>query len=500
MTLATSYSRAAVGLRAPKVTVEVHLAPGIPRFSIVGMPELAVRESRERVRAAIENAGFSFPQQAITAHLGPADLPKQGGRYDLAIAVGILSAAGQLPDESLAEFEMLGELSLSGELRAVSAVLPGALQAAKTGKALIVPSGNAAEAGLAGNLKVLPADSLLQVSAHLLGQTPIEAAKVSHRSAADADYPDLADVRGQQQAKRALEIAAAGGHNLLMMGPPGSGKSMLASRMPGILPPLEEREALELASIKSLLGAEPNFDEFYRRPFRAPHHTASAPALVGGGAVPRPGEISRAHHGVLFLDELPEFSRHVLEVLREPMETGAVTISRANYQTDFPACFQLIAAMNPCPCGFDGDPDVLCRCTPDQIRRYRAKISGPLLDRIDMHLSVIRVSYAQLQSKERAESSAVVAKRVLRARHAQVERACINARLVGAIDAPCCRLDKRGHALMQRVVDQYQFSARTIERILRVARTIADLAGHGGIEQSDLAEAVSLRCDLVIGG
>ncbi len=495
MSLATSYSRAAVGLRAPKVTVEVHLAPGIPRFSIVGMPELAVRESRERVRAAIENAGFSFPQQAITAHLGPADLPKQGGRYDLAIAVGILSAAGQLPEESLAGVEMLGELSLSGELRAVNAVLPGALEVAKTGKALIVPSGNAAEAGLAGELTVLSADTLLQVSAHLLGQDLLQTTPASSGVITAADYPDLADVRGQQQAKRALEIAAAGGHNLLMVGPPGSGKSMLASRMPGILPSLTEPEALELASINSLLGAELSLDNFYQRPFRAPHHTASAPALVGGGGVPRPGEISRAHHGVLFLDELPEFSRHVLEVLREPMETGAVTISRANYQTDFPACFQLIAASNPCPCGFHGDPDVLCRCTPAQIARYRARISGPLLDRIDMHLSVQRVSYKQLQSKAPAEASEQVAKRVQRAREKQIQRGTINARLEGAINLPSCALDASGHALMQRVVDQHQFSARTIERILRVARTIADLAGHKKIELSDLAEAISLRCD-----
>ncbi len=495
MGLASVYSRAAVGLAAPLVTVEVNLSPGLPRFSIVGLPETAVRESRDRVKAAIVNSGFEFPQWAITAHLGPADLPKQGGRYDLAIAMGILAASDQVPRDALAGYEFLGELALSGSLRGIRAVLPAALATALAGRSLIVAADNAGEAALSTRLTVLPVSRLLDVAAHFRG-TPLAALDGGVPGAAPSGGgPDLADLGGQPRARRALEIAAAGGHNLLLVGPPGGGKSLLARCLPRVLPPLTESEALEHAAVESLSGAGIDIRRFRQRPFRAPHHTASAAALVGGGAEPRPGEASRAHLGVLFLDELAEFPRHVLEALREPLEVGQLTISRASGQTDFPANVMLVGAMNPCPCGYAGDADVACRCTPDQIARYRGRLSGPLLDRIDLTVEMPRVTYRELRgARGGAECSAAVANRVAAARSRQLARQPqLNASLPQALRNRHCRLDAAGHRLLDRAMNDFALSARAVERTLKVARSIADLATATAVEPAHLAEALTFR-------
>lgn len=493
MSLAIVHSRAQVGVEAPPVTVEAHLANGLPALTLVGLPETAVKESKDRVRSAIQNAGFDFPPRRITLNLAPADLPKDGGRFDLAIALGVLAASEQVPAASLAELECLGELALSGELRPIQGVLPAALAARAAGRTLVVPRANAEEASLASGLKVLAVDHLLQIAAHLNGHTPLAPYQANGLLRQEAAYPDLAEVQGQLAAKRALLIAASGGHNLLLSGPPGTGKTLLASRLPGLLPPLSEEEALEVAAIHSVASHAP-LTAWPRRPFRQPHHSASGPALVGGGSRPQPGEISLAHHGILFLDELPEFDRKVLEVLREPLESGHIVIARARDKVRFPARFQLVAAMNPCPCGYLGDPGGRCRCTPEQIQRYRAKLSGPLLDRIDLHLTVARESTNLLASSQAGESSAQVAARVSQARQRQLARqGCANAFL----DLPGlqqhCRLPETDRLWLEQACERLNLSLRAAHRLLKVARTLADLEGASEIGRAHLAEALQYR-------
>jgi len=505
MAFARVACRAQVGLSAPLVHVEVSLASGLPTFSIVGLPAMVVREARERVRAALLNSQFEFPAGRITVNLAPADLPKEGGRFDLPIALGVLLASGQVrsasgPGRAPPLREFYGELGLTGELKAVRGLLPAAAEARRAGHELIVPRTNAAEAcAVAGEL-VRAADHLLEVCSHVAGRSRLAAggscAAFAASPAAAGRRLDLADVRGQLHAKRALTVAAAGGHSLLMIGPPGCGKSMLALRLAGLLPPLSAAEALEVAAIASVSAAGFRRESLTERPFRAPHHSSSAPALVGGGLRARPGEISLAHHGVLFLDELPEFARPVLEALREPLETGAVWVARAALTTHYPAEFQLIAAMNPCPCGGLGDPSGSCRCTPAMVQRYRARVSGALLDRLDLQVEMPRVEAGEFDAApaEGAGSDAV-ASTVGRARELQHARQGVcNARLADGEVERWCAPDRSGRRVLDLAMQRLRLSARARQRVLRVARTIADLGGRPAIREREVSEAVTLRC------
>ncbi|EGF31099.1 MG(2+) chelatase family protein / ComM-like protein [Oxalobacteraceae bacterium IMCC9480] len=501
MSLAVLKSRALAGMQAPQVTVEVHLANGLPSFMIVGLPETEVKESRDRVRAALQNARFEFPARRITVNLAPADLPKESGRFDLPIALGILAASGQMPAGELDDYEFAGELSLSGELRPVRGALamtfamhrgddPG-----RARRGFILPRASADEAALVKDALIYPANSLLEVCAHFAaadGDNRLARHHCKAEPVADV-YPDFSDVKGQLQVKRGLEIAAAGNHSALLIGPPGTGKSMLAARFAGILPPMTDDEALESAAVQSLSGGF-TAARWKVRPFRSPHHTASGVALVGGGGTPRPGEISLAHRGVLFLDELPEFDRRVLEVLREPLESGRITISRAARQADFPARFQLIAAMNPCPCGYTGHPSGQCRCTPDNVARYQNRISGPLLDRIDMQIVVAALPHADLLKPASGETSAVIALRVQRAFDRQQQRAGKTNNLLSTSEVDLhCQPEKAAAELLHAAMQRLNWSARSYHRVLKVARTIADLAGAVQIGPLHVGEAIQYR-------
>jgi magnesium chelatase family protein len=502
--LATVFSRAQFGMQAPPVTIDVHVTSGLPSLTIVGLAEAAVKEARDRVRSAVMSCGFQWPPGRVTVNLSPADLPKDGGRFDLPIALGLLAATCQIPAESLVPYEFYGELSLGGELRAVRGILSALCQATLEHHPVILPRGNLAEAQRVGEARIIAAANLPEVIGHLIGNRPLPEI-VAAAPDTPVSYPDLADVRGQGEARRALEIAAAGAHSLLLIGPPGAGKSMLAQRLPGILPPLNAAEALETATVASASAQGFRADSWRARPFRAPHHTSSTAALVGGGSQPAPGEISLAHHGVLFLDELPEFERAALEALREPLETGRITISRAAWQSEFPARFQLVAAMNPCPCGYAGDGTRRCRCGELAIARYRARLSGPLLDRLDLHVRIKPTDATTLlQARPVGDSSALafprvsessaVRPRVARARALQLDRqGVVNSALpVNELERHASP-DRETRDLLQFTAARFQLSARALGRILRVARTIADLDTGDALTVQHVSEALLFR-------
>ena len=494
--LAHIYTRANQGIRAPQVTVEVHLSQGLPALNIVGLPEAGVRESKDRVRSALINSGYDFPDGRITVNLAPADLPKEGGRFDLPIALGILIASGQLSNDAIGDREFLGELALSGELRPVRAVLSASLACQQHRRELIVPKESASVAAMVSETCVIPTKNLNEVCAYLQQKIEIAPEKPKLRTELP-DYPDLSEVQGQEQAKRALMIAATGGHHLLFFGPPGSGKSMLASRLPGLLPPMTEAESLEVATIHSLTSCQP--ENLGQRPFRTPHHSSSSVSLVGGGSIPRPGEISYAHQGVLFLDELPEFSRQALEILREPLENGEVVITRSKGQESFPSRFQLMAAMNPCPCGYLGDSQRRCRCSADQVRRYRNKLSGPLLDRIDLQVEVPSQSIRNVMNHNAnaalpSPCSADFRKQVVDVRNHQLFRqGKINSQLSSKELLDVCALEDKEKQFIAKVSEKMNISMRGLHRILRVARTIADLEDSGNVQTVHLSEAVQYR-------
>jgi magnesium chelatase family protein len=499
MSLAVLRSRALAGMEAPAVNVEVHLANGLPSFTIVGLPDAEVRESKDRVRAALQNTGFDIPPRRITVNLAPADLPKESGRFDLPIALGILAASGQIPSRDLDRYEFAGELSLTGELRPIRGALAMTFAMHRswgdTPRAFILPQANADEAALVTDAAIYPAQSLLGVCAHFTGVDDNSrlARHCSKPNPAPPHYPDFSDVKGQEHAKRALEVAAAGLHSVLLIGPPGAGKSMLAARFVGLLPGMNDEEALESAAVQSLSSGF-SANRWKQRPYRSPHHTASGVALVGGGNVPRPGEVSLAHHGVLFLDELPEFDRRVLEVLREPMESGRITISRAAHQADFPARFQLVAAMNPCPCGWLGHPSGKCHCTGEQALRYQDRISGPLLDRIDMQIEVAAMSPEAMSAPADGEGSDTIAARVAHAYgQQQARQGKANERLSTREIDRHCRLDRAGDKILRAWMAKMHWSARAYHRVLKVARTIADLAGSPRIQPDHVMEAVQYR-------
>lgn len=496
MSLAIVNSRANLGMSAPLVTIEVHLSRGLPGLCIVGLPEKAVKESKERVRSALINNGFEFPVSRTIINLAPADLPKEGARFDLPIALGILAATGQIPKNSLDDYECVGELALTGELKPIKGLLPMALAARAENHVILIPKINADEATLAAGLVIYAANHLREVCAHLSNHVILEKMIAEKPAISHLRYPDLSDVRGQTQAKRALEIAAAGGHSILFMGPPGAGKTMLSSRLPGILPDMTESEAQSTAVIYSVSAKGFDAKTWRKRPFRAPHHTASSVALVGGGNPPKPGEISLAHHGVLFLDELPEFDRRVLEALREPLEAGVVSISRASHQVQFPSKFQFIAAMNPCPCGYYGDASGRCHCSSEQVQRYQNRLSGPLLDRIDLHVRVPPLSPALMlnDAAEPSENSATIRTRILKAREKQIQRAnCINAELTSAGIAMHCLIQKSDHLFLENALVKLGLSTRAYFRVLKLSRTIADLGDVDSISPSHIQEALGYR-------
>ena len=495
MSFAVVYSRACVGIHAPLVTVEVHITGGMPRVNIVGLPETVVKESKDRVKSAIQMSGFQFPMRRITVNLSPADLPKEGGRFDLPIALGILAASRQLPVAVLNDYEFAGELALSGKLCSIRGSLSLALSVKDSKRTLILPAINADEACLATGARVIGVMHLLDVCEHMRGFKCLPYHAVTSQLQEPA-YEDIVEVKGQPQARRVLEIAASAGHSVLFLGPPGSGKTLLANRLLGILPGLTEQEASESAAVQSISHVGFNVKDWQRRPFRSPHHSASAVALVGGGNPPQPGEISLAHNGILFLDELTEFQQKALEALREPLESGCIMISRATRQAKYPAKFQFISAMNPCPCGYLGDAMGLCRCTPDQIQRYQKKLSGPLLDRIDMHVNVARVKIRMFSDKDAKapENSETVRTRVMLARKIQLERQQkLNTDLNQEEIKQYCSVDKQVTTAIEDVVDRLNISARAYHRILRVSRTIADMKGVDNIAKEDIFEAINYR-------